>query len=187
MAVPALVTTPGAADANAYVSLAEAEAYCEQHVAGAGWLAEADDDKKAAAILQATRELDAYVQWSGSPTYSSTQALAWPRLGLYYPAGLADPNTWRAVDANEIPVRLKRACAEQARVLLAGGDRAAELDQQVQGITKMDVGGAVAIEFGGATGALPRQVLAPAAWAYVACWGVMRQPGRGGAVPLVRM
>lgn len=179
-----LIATPGSATANAYCTLAEADAYCEAHVAGAAW-ADLDESVKLAAIIQATRELDSYVEWTGAPTAIGTQALAWPRCGMYAPnAGLVDPSSWSPISSTEIPVRLKNACAEQAR-LLSVADRAAELEQQVQGLTKLAVGGDVSMDF--QQGALPRQVIAPSAWAFISWWGTMRQSSRGGSVPLQRV
>jgi len=180
-----IIATPGSATANAYCTLAEADAYCESHVAGEAWV-DADEDMKLAAIIQATRELDSYVEWTGAPTTIGTQALAWPRCGMYAPnAGLVDPSSWAVIPSNVIPARLKNACAEQARLLIAG-DRAAELDQQVQGLSALSVGnGAVSLNFQG--NSLPRQVIAPSAWAFISWWGAMRQSSRGGSVPLQRV
>lgn len=167
--------TAGAADANAYCTLVQADAYHEAHVAGAAWAA-ATEDERNRAIVQATRELDAYLAWDGAAT-SLTQALAWPRLGLY------DPDTGGLVDSASIPDRLVAATSEQARLLLAG-DRAAELDQQAQGLKALTAG-SVSLTF--KDSAAPRQVVASSAYQFVAAWCRVKQAALGGAVPLIRV
>jgi len=170
-----LNATPGASTANAYATLAQANTYHEAHVSGATW-ASATDDQKNRAIAQATRELDAYLVWDGAAT-SLTQSLAWPRLGLY------DPDTGAAVDSATIPDRLVSATAEQARLLL-GGDRAAELDQQAQGLKALTAG-SVSLTF--KDDATARQVVASSAYQFVSYWCRVKQAALGGPVPLIRV
>lgn len=120
----ALVTTPGAANADSYAEVAEADAY----FAGRGvttWTG--TDAAKENALRDGTVYLDnAYRNfWRGTRGVKE-QALAWPRVD-----GTRDP--WRpswtyplidedgfelAIDA--IPVQVKRACMEAALLSLTG-------------------------------------------------------------------
>ena len=136
----------------------------------------ATDDQKCRALVQATRQLDAYVEWDGYAS-STTQALAWPRIGM------TDPSTGASIASSVLPQRLVDAVAEQARWLLAG-DRAAELDQRAQGVTRI-AAGSVELEFD--RNAAGPSVVAPAAWALVASWGRRRHSPTGGAVALERV
>jgi hypothetical protein len=170
-----LIATPGAANANTYATLSEANTYHESHVASAAWDA-ATDDQKNRALVQATRELDAYLLWDGFAS-STTQALAWPRTGL------SDPDTGASVSGTTLPDRLIYATSEQARLLLAG-DRAAELDQQAQGLKALTAG-SVSLEF--KDDAAPRQVVASSAFQFVAAWCRVKQAALGGPIPLIRV
>lgn len=106
----ALVTTPGAVDANAYASLAFVDAYHAER-GNTAWAG--DDALKEAAIVRATFALDGkyrelYVGTKATPT----QALAWPRSEAYDSDGFALPD-------DELPINLQRATAEAALVELA--------------------------------------------------------------------
>jgi len=161
MPTPTLVTTPGASTANAYCSIAEADAYHDGHVGGSVWAA-LTTDAKTRAIMQATRMLDAYVVWDGYATkVADGQVLAFPR------AGLVDLNTDLEVDDETIPTNVKYACAEQAR-LLAQSDRSLELAQQAQGLSMLSAGGVVLTFQQNAPG---REAIAPSVWALVRQWG----------------
>lgn len=75
-----IVTTAGAANANAYASLVDAEAYVLTLPVATDW-ATATDPIKNAALVQATRMLDTLL-WNGWRTAPTTQALQWPRQGV---------------------------------------------------------------------------------------------------------
>lgn len=171
----AIDATVGGATSNSYATAAQADAYHEAHVSGATWAA-ATDDQKCRALVQATRHLDAYVEWDGYAS-STTQALAWPRTGLY------DPNTQAALSSAALPDELIWATAEQARWLLTS-DRAAESTAETQGVTRI-AAGSVELEFAPTSGTR-LSVLAPAAFQFIAQWGTQRQKGRGGPVALER-
>lgn len=132
----AIVVTPGAADANSYCSIAQADAYHAGHVSKGTW-DDGDDELKEAALVQATRMLDAHMAWMGTAT-TSTQALGWPRYG-----GFSRNNY--LLDHAAIPVDVINATAEFARQLLAG-DRAADSDVEVAGLRRIQAG-PVALEF----------------------------------------
>src|SRR5688500_3618315 len=72
-----LIATPGAANANSYCTIAEANAYHEAHLYAEAWT-EGDDEKRIPALIWATRLLDEQMQWRGYPS-TLEQALRWPR------------------------------------------------------------------------------------------------------------
>jgi len=108
--------TVGGAAANSYCTIAEANSYNESHVSGATWAA-ATDDAKCQALQTATRLLNSYVEWVGSPT-TTTQALPWPRLYAPWVAGCGAPENSLYVSSTIIPSQLKMATSEYARLLL---------------------------------------------------------------------
>ena len=98
----------GLAAATAYVSVSYADAY--HALSGAAWTGE--ESAKQQAIVKATRFIDRRffgrfrgVQRSGS------QALAFPRVGIYDEAGRL---------RDEMPRQIKEACAEYALRALSG-------------------------------------------------------------------
>lgn len=146
----ALVTTPGAATANAYCSVPEADAYHDDLPVASVRLAwtSASSDDKSRAVLEATRLIDRAFEFQGSRT-TVLQALAWPRyvstpmpndLGFYV-SGVTE----FYVDWQTIPDRVKQATAEYARQLLTA-DRTADYAVEAKGIKsiKADV---IEIEF----------------------------------------
>lgn len=66
-------------NADAYISLADAEAYYLDYQ-GSAWDTDISDDLKEAAIRRAARYLDA-LHWKGERTHKREQSLAWPRYG----------------------------------------------------------------------------------------------------------
>lgn len=89
-------------DADAYISLADAEAYYLAQY-GVAWDASISDDLKEAAIRRAARYLDG-LRWKGVKTNRRSQSLAWPRYGVYDCDG-------NLVPSDEIPVEVVRANA----------------------------------------------------------------------------
>jgi len=59
-----LNATPGAADANSYATVADADAYHEGHLYASAWTS-ASNTTKEQALVMATRWLDAQVRWAG--------------------------------------------------------------------------------------------------------------------------
>lgn len=148
-----LVATPGAANANSYLTLIEAEAYFESRSSVAAW--EAADNKEALLVM-ATRVIDMYFAgqrvrvddkppyyrvgpaWTGAPA-DAVQALAWPRTGMLNRNGFAILST-------AIPQELKDAVAELAGAL-ATRDLTADNKNALQGITSAKAG-SVSVSFG---------------------------------------
>lgn len=116
-----IVETPGASNANSYVSAAEADTYFAARPGSTAWTGEADADTKAAALIYATVRIDEE-QFKGRSTKplpdratsGDTQALEWPR------AGVSDGEGWY-YDQDTVPVCVKRATMEVALAMLAGG------------------------------------------------------------------
>jgi hypothetical protein len=126
-----VVATVGTADANSYVTLDEAKAYCTANLYTTEWDALTDAQRNEA-IVMATRLLDADKwPWTGAAV-SPTQALGWPRLGMLSRNGFP-------VAADAIPRELKDAVSEFARQL-AQEDRQADNDIIRQGITSVKAG-----------------------------------------------
>lgn len=109
----ALVVTPGASDADAFVSLEACDAYCAAKGLTA-WTSAPDSpaDDKEAAIRRVTTYLSTAFSWKGARRNGRSQSLAWPRSGVEDAEG-------EAVDADTIPVEIEQACCELAAVELA--------------------------------------------------------------------
>jgi hypothetical protein len=106
----------GKADANAYASAADGDAYHEGHLYGTAWTG-ATAEKKAAALVMATRLIDALFQFSGVRT-KATQALQWPREDCPDPDANADVVGQRFVLPDVVPPAVVAATCETARALL---------------------------------------------------------------------
>lgn len=87
-------------DADAYISLVDAEAYYLAYN-GAAWAG--DDEDKEAAIRRATRYLD-NLKWKGQRVNGRAQSLDWPRYAVTDCDGSRIP-------ASEIPIEVQRANA----------------------------------------------------------------------------
>jgi len=150
-----IIATPGAADANSYATLLEAAAYFTDRLPLVpSWSAVAD---QTAALIMATRVLDLmsvarrtlriskdgtkyfYTSraWTGAPA-TTTQALAWPRIGMYDLNG-------NLIASTVIPQMLKNAECELAGQLNAA-DTTLDNPIIVGGITSVKAG-SVAVTF----------------------------------------
>lgn len=121
-----LIATAGAADANSYLTVSEADKYFETRLHADLW--QTSDDQEAA-LIWATRLLDEMLSWAGIIA-TDTQALRWPRLYV------KDEDD-REFSSTAIPQWLKDATAEMAFHLLTS-DRTAEPESS--GIKEMKVG-----------------------------------------------
>lgn len=140
----------GKVDAASYVSVAEADAYFSAHLYGTGWTG-ATTQQKEAALVMATRGIDAGMEFKGSQI-GLGQALEWPRVGVVIPGERMDGEPVSIVTGSEnvrrgqaleippnvIPRRLKDAVCEFSRFLLAG-DRDAAADTAAVKREKVDV------------------------------------------------
>lgn len=131
----AIIATPGAADANSYVTQAEADAYFAARFGSATWTALSGSDKETA-LRHATRNIDTNRLRGWKVT--ETQALEFPRyrpnwqdeLGVVYPA-------------NEIPKAVKDACCEEALWVASHastGGQSPRQQLQAEGVQSFSVG-----------------------------------------------
>lgn len=120
--MPTVIATPGAADANSFVTAAECTAYLDARLNSGAWTTASNDDKDRA-VIEATRTLDV-LGWVGSHV-TTTQVLAWPR------AWAIDPDAPRSFPGEKyeeiyystaiIPQRVKDATCELALEFLKAG------------------------------------------------------------------
>jgi hypothetical protein len=101
--------TPGAADANSYLTLQEAQSYAETELSASDWET-ATNDQRTRALITATRALD-LLSYVGNRS-TTTQALAWPRQGF--------TTGEKAYTSTEVPTEIKQAQWELALSLLKG-------------------------------------------------------------------
>ena len=121
-----LTATPGASNANSYLTEAESETYFENRLHSENWANVADPEQ---ALITSTHMLDWYMSWKGIKA-TSAQALEWPRVDVYDSSGNIIENT-------VIPSRLKQAVCELA-LFNVSVDRLA--DQDIDGYSMMKVG-----------------------------------------------
>jgi hypothetical protein len=119
----------GKADANSYADVADGDSYYDGHLYASAWTG-ASADKKATALVMATRLIDSQFQFNGSRT-SATQALQWPRAecpdpdkGLVTLSALL-PILSNFVDYDTVPAAVVQAACEMARELLIADRTAA--------------------------------------------------------------
>lgn len=112
----------GRADANSYADAANGDSYHDGHLYASAWTA-ATADRKAAALVMATRLIDSQFQFNGSRT-NEGQALQWPRAGCLDPdralATLSPllPILSNYVPYDTVPKAVVQATCEMARELL---------------------------------------------------------------------
>lgn len=109
-----IIATPGAVNANSYVTVAQADAYLAARLNAGAWTS-ATADTKAAALIEAQRSMQT-LPWLGARATAS-QALAWPRTGVTDP----DSPTAADYDAAAIPVRVADAQCEWALEFVKAG------------------------------------------------------------------
>ncbi len=105
----ALIATPGALDANSYVTVAQATILLAGRLGTDAWNT-ATLLAREQSLVWATRLLDEQAQWTVTPT-TTTQRLWWPAIGTTDVRG-------NAISSSTIPVWLEQATAEYALALL---------------------------------------------------------------------
>src|SRR5687767_13653613 len=110
MPTPTLDATAGGANANSYITVADATTYHDAHLYATGWSG-ASADNKIISLIWATRLIDAAYEFVGEIA-SDTQALRWPRAAAFDRDG-------RLLANDEIPAAIEQATAELARHLIA--------------------------------------------------------------------
>ena len=148
MLAPELNPTPGAPDANSYVSLAEAVAYAASTTgpAAAAWL-DLSPDKQAQSLITAARRLDEEDYAGRKAKYS--QALQWPRVG-------ARDEDGRPIPSSTVP-RVVRAA--QIEIAMSYGEGDPYGGGELDGYSAVKVGPiSIDLRDGAKPGALPDQV-----------------------------
>lgn len=108
-----IVATVGAADANSFVTIAEADAYLAARLNSSAWTG---TEPKKQAVVEATRELSA-MAYLGNRV-DAVQALSWPRFNARNPDGVSSLDVF-AIDV--LPQRVKDATCELALEFLKAG------------------------------------------------------------------
>lgn len=169
-----VVATPGAADANSYITSVEADSYHEARLHSDSWTG-ASATNKDAAIVWATRLLDIHMDWEGTKS-DILQALRFPRLGTRDRDG-------ELYDSTIIPQPLKDATAELARLLILA-DRGIETG--TEGLESLKAGSVgLAFDKSDRIGTIPDEV-----YQMVVSLGALnsvKATGTIGEVPLVRV
>lgn len=129
--MPTIVTTVGAANANSYVSVADADTYMASRLHAEAWVDDAGATEKEAALIWAARLIDTTVRFNGTKV-TSTQSMAWPRAGLTDESGYDVPE-------NGIPQIIKYLQMELALLLLTT-DRTKESQASAAGLTSLRAG-----------------------------------------------
>ena len=112
----------GKADANTYADAADGDAYHAGHLYATAWTG-ATDDQKAAALVMATRLIDAEFQFNGTRT-TANQALQWPRAkcpdpdSVHVPISVLLPIPYDYVQYDTVPKAVVQATCEMARAML---------------------------------------------------------------------
>lgn len=132
----AIIATPGAANANSYVTIDEADAYFAFRFGAGAWQALSSANKEVA-LRHATQSIDQ--QRLRGYQVQDTQALAFPRYipGSWDASGLVSPST-------DIPRAVKDACCEEALWLAqhsSTGGVSPRQQVQSEGVTSYTVGG----------------------------------------------
>jgi hypothetical protein len=138
----------GLANANSYADVAEADAFHEAHLYATDWTG-ASAGNKAAALVFATRLIDAHYQFRGFKAHD-TQALQWPRefardddaLRVSGVGGLMSRSEY--FESDSIPKVLRDATIETARELIKA-DRTENPDGE--GLTSLSLTGTLSMTF----------------------------------------
>ena len=165
----------GNADANSYASRTDGNAYHEGHVAASVWTS-ATDAQKEAALVMATRALDALFRFGGWKA-TGTQALQWPRSECP-DVEHAGGEEYLAEDA--VPACVRDATCELARQFLAE-DRTG--DAEGVGLRSLNIEGALRMVFDPLR---PKPVVPQFVQALLARVGVY-EGRRSGTVKLIRV
>ena len=164
-------TGAGLIDANSYADVADGDAYHDGHLYATAWTG-ATPTSKAAALVMATRLIDAEYQFGGVRAVVG-QALAWPRRVC------PDPDSGDRLAFDAIPVLVLNATCELARELLIA-DRTAS--PAGEGLSYQNIGSTQT----GYNKNDTRPVIPAVVQAMLAKYGSLIK-SRSGAVRLVRV
>ena len=166
----------GFADANAYADVTDGDAYHEGHLYASAWTGVSSADK-AAALVMASRVIDAQMQFRGIRAVGG-QALQFPRAGCRDED--ADPDFGSGcVAVDEVPKAVVDATCELARELLVADRTGAPVGQ---GLSYSNVGTTQT----GYKAEDRRPILPELVQSMLGKFGVLVN-GRSGSVRLVRV
>ena len=117
----------GKANANSYADVADGDSYHEGHLYATAWTG-ATSDQKAAALVMATRVIDAQVQFRGIRAVDG-QALQWPREACRDEDEVENAFGSGFVAVDEVPAAVVHATCELARELLVTDRTAAPVGE----------------------------------------------------------
>jgi hypothetical protein len=181
----------GRGNANTYVDVADGDAYFQGHLYASPWTT-SSADSKAAALVMATRVIDAEFQFNGTRT-KEDQALQWPRSDCRDPdRGDANWGIRSAgyVEPDVVPAAVIRATCEMARELLivdrtaappGEGIAATQTSQASSGVDS----GTSSMSSTTYSKVDTRKIISPVARAMLSKFGALVSGG-GGSVRLVR-
>jgi hypothetical protein len=115
-------TGAGLVDANSYADVADGDAYHDGHLYATAWTG-ASAGQKTAALVMATRLIDAEYQFNGTRT-TANQALQWPRAmcpepdNVHVPISVLLPIPYDYVQYDTVPKAVVQATCEMAREFL---------------------------------------------------------------------
>jgi hypothetical protein len=138
----------GKVDANSYADVAEGDAFHEAHLYATDWTG-ASAGTKAAALVFATRLIDAHYQFRGFRVHAA-QALQWPRefardddaLRVSGIGGLMARSEY--FESDSIPKSLRDATIETARELIKANRTE---DPDGEGLASLSLSGALSLTF----------------------------------------
>lgn len=110
--MPTVIADVGAANANSYVTVAEADSYFGDAFGKPLWES-SDVENQEALVVTASRTLDLYILWNGQKA-SADQSMEWPRSRAYDRFGALYPS-------DKIPTTVKYATFELAYYMLENG------------------------------------------------------------------
>ena len=166
----------GFTNSNAYADVAGGDAYHEGHLYASAWSGASAGDK-AAALVMASRVIDAQMQFRGVRAVGG-QAMQWPRAACRDED--ADPDVgWGFVAVDEVPKAVVDATCELARELLIVDRTGAPVGE---GLSYSNVGTTQT----GYKSEDRRPILPELVQSMLAKFGVLVK-GRSGSVRLVRV
>jgi hypothetical protein len=174
----------GLANANAYASAADCDAYHAGHLYATAWTG-ATDDQKAAALVMATRLIDGQYQFNGLRSQSA-QALQWPRVNCPDPDKAPIPVLTSLllydpfVPFSIVPLAVVQATCEMARELLVADRTAAPPGEGLKSYADTTAGKTTVYDKTDT-----RPVISPVVQAMLIKFGSLLK-SRSGAVRLVR-
>jgi hypothetical protein len=175
-------TGAGLADANSYASVADGDAYFEGHLYATAWTG-ATSDTKAAALVMATRLIDAQYQFLGYRANES-QALQWPRTECPDPDRggrtwtVLGPVVSNCVPYDSVPEAVVQATCELGRELIIEDRTAAPPGEGLATV----INGSVTTRYSKSD---TRPIISHVAQAMLAKYGALIGGG-GGSVRLIR-